>query len=316
MPIKFSIVIPAYNAENTLGRCLESIRRMDFPRENYEVVVVNDGSTDETARVAREFGARVITKRCHSLSAVRNLGASETTGEVLAFLDSDVLVDPKWLASAAEYFDAGFSGALHFADDVPDDAGWIGRFWHGHVRERKDRTRNVDNLAARNLCVNRGVHEECGGFDERLFWGKRAGEDKEYTYRLHRAGHRVVSDSSLRMTHLGVEKGIAQFVRKEWWHQGSTVLTARKYGYPLRLLCNPFASAFHLLCLAGLPVVLAAGNVALAAVLAAAWTLPSCAVTLGKMNVRRHWRYFPVVWFLTFVRWNVAGVALIPQLGD
>lgn len=89
--MKISVIIPAYNASDTLAECLESVAAQKFPA--YEVIVVNDGSTDDTSLVAKSFSASLplvlIEQENKGLGASRNIGMKEASGDVFAFLDAD-----------------------------------------------------------------------------------------------------------------------------------------------------------------------------------------------------------------------------------
>jgi len=91
-----SVVICAYNAERTMRPCLESLRNLDYP--NYEIVIVDDGSRDRTADIAKEFPEfRLIRQPNKGLSVARNVGMHAARGEIIAYTDSDCVVDPHWL---------------------------------------------------------------------------------------------------------------------------------------------------------------------------------------------------------------------------
>jgi len=311
--ILFSVIIPARNAENTIGKCLYSLRQMTYPTDKYEIVVVDDGSRDRTSQIAREFGARVIKERCTSIAAVRNLGARYAQGKILAHLDSDMVVDKRWLDKAEQYFENGFTGALHFVDDVPEEARWLGRLWSGPFRQSKDGVRKAYHLPSSNLLVNKKLHDLYGGFDEDLFSGRKGGSDREYTYRIYREGHSVISDSSLEILHLGYERSLTAFLKKEWWHQGNSIFIARKHQYPLLLLKNPFLSFFHLLCFIILSISLVF-TFKFSYLFFFVWITPSFLLLIKRMNIQKYWKYLPTLWVLTFLRWNIAGFALLPQL--
>lgn len=315
MSILFSIVIPAHNEEAVIGRCLESLEAMDYARERYEVIVVDDASTDRTAEIARSHAARVITQDCSSIAEVRNLGVRHSSGEIVAHLDADMVVDPRWLSRAEEHFADGLTGALYFKEDVPAEAPWIARIWYGPFRADKSRVRRMDYLASCNLFVRRELHDEVGGLDEDLSRGRKGGSDKEYTYRIGRLGYPLLSDPSLHMLHLGYEKSLAEFLRKEFWRQGNSLFLARKFGYPMRLLRAPLISLWHLMAMTAFVLTFIFGGLSgPAGVFAAAWLAPSLAIVLRRMDLARYWHYVPAVWFVTFVRWSVAGVAMAPQL--
>ena len=313
MTIKFSVIIPAHNEEAAIGQCLRSLRGMDYPIDRYEVIVVDDASTDRTADIARENGARVITKDCSSIAEVRNTGVRMAEGEIVAHLDADMIVDPRWLGRAEEYYDAGFTGALYFKEDVPDDAGWLARMWYGPFRADKSKVREMAYLASCNLFVPKTLHDAVGGLDENLSAGRKGGSDKEYTFRLGRLGHRLLLDPSLHMIHLGYEKSLREFLRKEFWRQGNSLFLARKFGYPMRLLRAPLISLWHLLAVLFFVVAFVAGVAPLMWLSLAAWVAPSLAILLMRMDLKHYWYYFPGVFAVTFLRWTVAGFAQVPQ---
>ena len=93
---KVSVVICAYNAEATMAACLDSLRALRYPAT--EVVVVDDGSTDRTGAIADRYeGFHVIHQENNGLSAARNVGMAASTGDIVAYTDSDCVVDPDWL---------------------------------------------------------------------------------------------------------------------------------------------------------------------------------------------------------------------------
>src|SRR4029079_16305035 len=85
-----------YNAADTLEDCLSSLDRLSYP--NYQAILVNDGSRDTTGEIARRHGrVRVVDIPNGGLSAARNVGLAEATGEIVAYTDADTRVDPDWL---------------------------------------------------------------------------------------------------------------------------------------------------------------------------------------------------------------------------
>src|SRR6266705_3161626 len=93
---KVSVVVCAYNAESTMAACLESLRDLRYPA--YEIVVVDDGSPERTGHIVDEYDDfHVIHQENKGLSAARNVGIAASTGDIIAFTDSDCVVDPDWL---------------------------------------------------------------------------------------------------------------------------------------------------------------------------------------------------------------------------
>lgn len=92
-----SIIVPALNAGQTIGRCLESIRSLDYPADRLDLIVADNGSTDRTAEIARQFEANVVVEPKRGAAAARNAAIRAATGEYVAMTDADCIVHPLWL---------------------------------------------------------------------------------------------------------------------------------------------------------------------------------------------------------------------------
>src|SRR5438045_3366675 len=120
--LKISVVIPARNAQKVLRRCLDAIGKSSY--RPYELIIVDDSSTDSTAAIARCRGANVVeTKVQNGPGAARNLGAQAATGDILCFIDADVLIQPNTLANVASHFqrDSFLSAVFGSYDDEPSE---------------------------------------------------------------------------------------------------------------------------------------------------------------------------------------------------
>jgi glycosyltransferase involved in cell wall biosynthesis len=106
-----SFIIPAYNEEALLGRTLKQLKvAADASRQAYEIIVVDDASTDRTSEIAQSYGARVISVSLRHIAAVRNAGAREARGEVFIFVDADTLLPERTLLAALTELDNGAVG--------------------------------------------------------------------------------------------------------------------------------------------------------------------------------------------------------------
>ena len=113
---KVSVIVCTFNGSRTLSECLESLLRLEYP--NYEVIIVNDGSTDATAKIAHSYGFRVITTENQGLASARNTGLRAATGEIVAYIDDDAYPDPHWL----HYLDNTFLNTNHVVIGGPNIA--------------------------------------------------------------------------------------------------------------------------------------------------------------------------------------------------
>src|SRR5207249_10244006 len=111
---RISVVVCTYNGGRVIRDCLEGLRKLDYP--DFEVIVVNDGSTDNTEAVLGEYDFRVITTENRGLGNARNTGMEAATGEIVAYLDDDAFPDPHWLT----YLSAMFCSTAHVAVGGPN----------------------------------------------------------------------------------------------------------------------------------------------------------------------------------------------------
>ncbi|GBC99886.1 Putative glycosyltransferase EpsH [bacterium HR17] len=111
-----SVVVPTYNRVGLLLQLLESLPKQTYPKDRFEVVIVDDGSTDETEQVFRAFAQTApfsvvyLRQPRKGPAAARNLGIRHSRGEIVAFADSDVTVAEDWITNAVKYFENGVDG--------------------------------------------------------------------------------------------------------------------------------------------------------------------------------------------------------------
>jgi GT2 family glycosyltransferase len=200
--MRISVVVPAFDNATELTECLRALVPSAGPET--EILVVDDASTDNTGGVASRFGVRLFRlERNSGAGAARNHGAKQATGDVLLFVDSDVVVAPDTVARVARVFEERPDVAAVFGsyDAAPRAPGLVSQFrnlLHHFVHQQGDR--EASTFWAGCGAVRRAVFEASGGFDTGRY--TRAIEDIELGYRLREAGHRILLDKDLRVTHL------------------------------------------------------------------------------------------------------------------
>ena len=204
-----SVIIPARNEEIVLPETLKAVFANEYPQDCFEVLVIDNGSEDATAEIAREVGASVHRLDGVNVGAVRNFGVEKAKGEYLAFLDADCIPDADWLSKgvAALQEERCIAGSTY---DVPEEADWIEKTWFSQREHGRVETTHIN---AGNLFVARELFFEIGGFDASL----PTGEDTEFCTRA-RAITRIISDERVRVVHLGNPRTLRDFIRREIWY--------------------------------------------------------------------------------------------------
>jgi GT2 family glycosyltransferase len=200
--ITTSIIVPVYNAAATLPKCLRALQ--GAVGSTSELLVVDDGSSDESAAVAARMGVRVLRRPTSGgPAAARNAGVRSTTGELLVFVDADVEVASGAVARALGTLAAApdLAGVFGSYDAHPPAPGLVSQFrnlLHHFVHQQS--SSEAFTFWAGFGALRREAFAALGGFDER---GKRAAiEDVELGYRLRAAGYRVRLDHDMLCTHL------------------------------------------------------------------------------------------------------------------
>jgi O-antigen biosynthesis protein len=186
---KVSVVVCTYNNENTLRDCFDGIRALEYP--SYEVIVVNDGSTDSTDDITREYGFRLISTENRGLGSARNAGLEASTGEIVAYIDADARPDPYWLAHLATAFQKGSHVGIGGPNIPPpgdsETAQCVANAPGGpiHVLLSDDIAEHIPGC---NMAFRKWSLDAIGGFDPQF---RIAGDDVDICWRLQEQGWTV-----------------------------------------------------------------------------------------------------------------------------
>jgi glycosyltransferase involved in cell wall biosynthesis len=198
-----SVIIPVYNGEKFLPRCLDALKSTSY--QQYELIVVDDCSTDRSDEISRQKGARVLkTSRQSGPGAARNQGAQKARGEILFFVDADVVVKPDAIERVAANFINHPEIAAVFGsyDDEPDAQNFISQYknlFHRFVHQQG--SSEAETFWAGCGAVRRDVFLALDGFDVERY-PRPAIEDIELGYRMRTKGHRILLDKQLQGKHL------------------------------------------------------------------------------------------------------------------
>ena len=212
-----SVVIPAYNAERTLPAALRALSaQIEQWPQPVEVIVVDDGSQDGTAALARSLGALTIEQVNQGPAAARNQGVAAAQGDIVLFTDSDCEPAPGWLAAmAAAFADPEVIGAK--GTYLTRQTGLVPRFVQIEYEDRYDRMRgqaSIDFVDTYSAGYRRAIFLENSGFD--TIFATASVEDQEFSFRLAQKGYRLVFVPQAQVYHTH-DQVLAEYIRRKFY---------------------------------------------------------------------------------------------------
>ena len=195
-----SVIVCSYNGAKTLAQCLESLGKLDYP--NYEVILVDDGSTDDTPEIAARFPqVRYFHQTNHGLSHARNHGAAVAEGEIFAYTDSDCMADPDWLYYLLSTLFSGNYAGVGGPNVSPPAGNWV----QACVAAAPGGPSHVlltdtvaEHIPGCNMAWYRWAFENIGGFDPEYH---KAGDDVDFCWRVQQAGHEIAFSPTALVWH-------------------------------------------------------------------------------------------------------------------
>src|ERR1700694_4353420 len=196
--VRVSVVIPTYNRSASLQRLLRAVANSTVPAGGMEVVVVDDGSTDATAQVAAQAEVHCLTQPNYGPAAARERGWRSSTGEIVVFLDDDVVPEPDAIERMVDALDEADGGGAALMPLNPDPL--IAHYMHvDGLVDHNVRDGEVRWLITAASAFKRSALERVGGFD--LTFPRAAGEDVDLTLRLIEAGFRLRLETAAIVRH-------------------------------------------------------------------------------------------------------------------
>jgi len=243
-----SVIIPVKNDAARLAVCLASLQRQTYSADRFEIIVVDNGSSDDSCDVAGQYGAQVLHLPKLRVGALRNAGVEQASGDILAFVDSDHELPATWIQSGAmelqSHPEIKAVGAPCLA---PPNGTWVQRTWQKHRLRRQERG-SVRWLGAGNMFVRRSEFDAIGGFNEDLI----AAEDVDLCLRLAPLPGDIVSDPRIENVHHGEPATVWRLFWKEYWRGSSGVRAFFAQRMPWAELPSLLYPTYHLLAAIGL----------------------------------------------------------------
>lgn len=218
-----SVIVPVYNGAGTIERCLDALAVQTVDSERYEVIVVDDGSTDATVRVVEQWRAAhphiqvsLVSQTNAGPAAARNRGVVEARAALLLFTDADCAPTPTWIEALTAPFDdpevAGAKGAY-----VTGQRSLVPRFVQAEYEDRYDRMigqPQIDFIDTYSAAYRRAPFAENNGFDP--IFTTASVEDQEFSFRLAQKGYQLVFAPDARVAHLH-DSSVGEYFRRKYY---------------------------------------------------------------------------------------------------
>jgi len=207
-----SFIIPAFNEKSYIANTLKQLHNFG-PKVPYEVIVVDNGSTDNTIEIAQSFNDTVLTCPVGTISAVRNHGVNKSKGNILVFLDADVELTQDWQNNIESTIKKLIETPLLISGSrclPPQTGNIINKNWF-----------SILSISSSNNYINSGhlittkvLFDDISGFNEEL----KTAEDHDFCVRANQAGAKITPMPALKVIHYGYPSTISQFIKRERWH--------------------------------------------------------------------------------------------------
>ncbi|RJQ16228.1 MAG: glycosyltransferase [Nitrospiraceae bacterium] len=232
MTIPASIIIPVYNGEATIENCILSLLNQSMPADTYEIIVVDDGSTDSTGDVVGKFAGSKNLKYIHQKnsgpSAARNCGVEAASGEIVLFIDADCEASFNWIEEMLRPFkDAGVAGVKGvYTSRQKEIIARLVQLEYEDKYNRMKRFPSIDFIDTYACGYRRKVFRQAGGFDNSF--PTASVEDQEFSFRIAKKGHKLVFNPKASVRHLHAAS-LGNYLRKKYKIGYWKVLVLKKH---------------------------------------------------------------------------------------
>jgi glycosyltransferase involved in cell wall biosynthesis len=225
--IKYSVIIAAYNAINTIELCLNALTQQSIDKKEYEIIVVDDGSTDRTSDIVKQFPFKYFWQENQGPAAARNKGAQEARGEIILFTDADCIPQYNWTEEMVRPFDDSNVMAVKGAYKTHQKA-LTARFAQVEFEERFEMLKKVvsiDMVDTYSAGYRRSIFLSLGGFDPSF----PVANNEDLSYKMSQASYKMVFNPNAVVYHLNHPDSIKRYVRLKFWRGYWRMVVYKKY---------------------------------------------------------------------------------------
>ena len=204
---KVSIIIPTKNNGDILEKCLASIKNLDYPKDKYEVIIVDGHSTDDTVEIAKKYGCKIAYEDVGTRGGACNIGVKNAKGEFIAFTDGDCVVPKDWLRNLIKHFNDKNIASVGGPNITPEDdtefakcvgvvLSFLSKPGSRYGLYANEVIETFHNSGC-NVAYRRSAIEEAGGFNEKLI----TCEDEDLDYRIIEKGYKILYTPDAKVYH-------------------------------------------------------------------------------------------------------------------
>lgn len=250
---KVSIIVPVYNGASTIAACIESLLAQDYPAHAYDIIVVENGSTDSTPEIVAQYPVRLFHHTIRGPAAARNFGIARSTADIIAFTDADCIAHPRWIAELVKPYQdpvVGGAGGAILAYDHPG-RNFVEMFSETNaplVNFVKGAVEFLPRLYTANASYRKHILDEIGGFNPHII----TGQDVDIAWRVQlQTGTQLhyAPEAIIYHHHRATKRGLARQYRRYGFGEIMLDTMYGKYpGYPrsrgtqLRRILNQLAA--------------------------------------------------------------------------
>lgn len=215
--MNISVIVPAYNSQAYVGKCLEALLAQTLNQKIYEVIVVDDGSTDKTADTVKSYPVKYVYQKNQGPATARNRGVKEAKGDIILFTDSDCVPTGNWIEEMIKPFKSPDIAAVKGAY-LTNQKEVVARLSQVEFEERFEmlkKAESIDMVDTYSAGFRKAIFVQMGGFDTTFPVANN--EDTDLSYRMSSHGYKMVFNPDAVVYHLKHPDSIKKYSRLKFW---------------------------------------------------------------------------------------------------
>ena len=224
--VEVSVVVPVYNGANTIAKTIDALLAQETEK-SYEVIVVDDGSTEDTPNIIKKYPLKIITQDNAGPSAARNSGWKAASGEIVAFTDSDCVPVSNWVEVLSKPFEDSAVGGVGGTYKTENIGSILATYIGEDIKFRHDRLgKEIEATGTFSAAFRKNLLEQVGGFDET--YKKATAEDFDLCFAIRKTGHKILFVPNAIVGHYHKER-FFKYIKSQFWYAVWRVYLYNKY---------------------------------------------------------------------------------------